>query len=414
MSAMNNLVGQTLGQYEIIKLVGQGGMATVFQARQPGLNRDVALKVLPPNIAAQPGFTERFVREAQAIGNLNHPNILPVYDTGRDKGFTYIAMRYIPNATTLADTMKETLAPAQIIRLTGQIASALDLAHRSGIIHRDVKPSNVLMDGDWALLSDFGLAKMMETPANLTGSGVGLGTPAYMSPEQAKAEVVDHRTDLYALGVIVYEMLTGQVPHKAETPLGTVVKRLSEPIIPPRKFNPAIPPAVEAVLLKALSLRAQDRQDSAGQFARELEAAFAAPSAPVSPPPAEVPPPPPVEPPPLPPALPAQSGGVGAVELVFMLLLGVMAFCGLSGAVMMLADMEDKTNLAMLPVCLSLPFAGLTGMVMLWLRNRTRGVSGWVVSGLVMWVLGIFTLAFGVFVVFNPGDGDLTYMQNFA
>ncbi len=268
------LVGQTLGQYRIVEKVGEGGMATVFKAFQPGLNRDVALKVLPPHFASKPGFTERFMREAQAIGNLHHPNILPVYDSGQDKGYSYIVMRYVPNATTLVEEMKNTLSTERIIELIDQIGAALDHAHKAGIIHRDVKPSNVLMDGKWALLSDFGLAKMVETSSDLTGSGVGIGTPAYMSPEQGMGKEVDHRTDLYALGIILYEMLTGQVPHRAETPLATVLKRVNEPLPMPRSLNPDIPEPVERVLLKALAHKPEDRYDSAEEMVQALKGGF--------------------------------------------------------------------------------------------------------------------------------------------
>jgi serine/threonine protein kinase len=274
METTQGLIGQTLGQYRILEQIGEGGMATVFKAYQPGLNRDVALKVLPPHFAKQTDFTERFVREAQAIGNLHHPNILPVYDSGQDKGYSYIAMRYIPNARTLAHEMKSPLKTERIIEVMGQIGGALDHAHKAGIIHRDVKPSNVLLDGQWALLSDFGLAKMVENPVELTGTGVGMGTPAYMSPEQGMGKKVDHRTDIYALGIILYEMLTGQVPHRAETPIATVMKRINEPLPLPRSINPNIPEAVERVLLKALAVDPADRFDSTGELASALKAAF--------------------------------------------------------------------------------------------------------------------------------------------
>lgn len=269
-----NLVGQTLGQYRIIEQIGAGGMATVFKAYQPGLNRDVALKILPPHFASQAGFSERFVREAQAIGNLHHPNILPVYDSGQDKGFSYLVMRYISNATTLVEEMKTTLTTERIIEVIGQVGDALDHAHKAGIIHRDVKPSNVLMDGKWALLSDFGLAKMVETSSDLTGSGVGIGTPSYMSPEQGMGREVDHRTDLYALGIILYEMLTGQVPHRAETPMATVLKRVNEPLPMPRSLNPDIPEAVERVLLKVLAPQPDDRYDNAAEMVQALKDGF--------------------------------------------------------------------------------------------------------------------------------------------
>ncbi len=274
MESTSSLVGQTLGQYRIIEQIGEGGMATVFKAYQPGLNRDVALKVLPPHFAKQAGFTERFGREAQAIGNLHHPNILPVYDFGQEKGYSYIAMRYISDARTLTDEMKSPLKTERIVELISQVAGALDQAHTAGIIHRDVKPSNILLDGQWALLSDFGLAKMVEIPSELTGSGVGMGTPAYMSPEQGMGKKVDHRTDIYALGIILYEMLTGQVPHRAETPIATVLKRINEPLPLPRRLNPNIPEAVERVLLKALAPEPAHRFDSAGEMAAALKVAF--------------------------------------------------------------------------------------------------------------------------------------------
>lgn len=276
MDDLQGLIGQTLGQYRIIEQIGAGGMAAVFKAYQPGLNREVALKVLPPYFAKKEDFVERFTREAQAIGNLHHPNILPVYDTGQDKGFSYIAMRYIPNARTLSDEMRAPLQTERIIELIAQIGGALDQAHKAGIIHRDVKPSNVLLDGQWALLSDFGLAKMVEGSSELTGTGVGMGTPAYMSPEQGMGKKVDHRTDIYALGIMLYEMLTGVVPHRAETPIATVMKRLNEPLPMPRSLNPNIPEAVERVLLKALATDPADRFDSTGAMAIALKEAFGA------------------------------------------------------------------------------------------------------------------------------------------
>ncbi|HEX9921793.1 MAG TPA: serine/threonine-protein kinase, partial [Anaerolineae bacterium] len=274
MENMQGLVGQTLGQYTIMEQIGEGGMASVFKAYQPGLDREVALKVLPPQFAKKGDFTERFAREAKAIGNLHHPNILPVYDSGQDKGFSYLAMRYIAGARTLGDEMKQPLKVGRIIELITQIATALDHAHQAGVIHRDIKPSNVLIDGEWALLSDFGLAKMVEASVDLTGAGVGMGTPAYMSPEQGRGQKVDRRTDIYALGIILFEMLTGQVPHKAETPIATVMKRLSEPLPLPRSLNPDIPEAVERVLLKALAVDPELRFERAGALAAALKEAY--------------------------------------------------------------------------------------------------------------------------------------------
>ncbi|MCB0224626.1 MAG: protein kinase, partial [Anaerolineae bacterium] len=169
---------------------------------------------------------------------------------------------------------KKGLSPKRVVDLITQIAAALDHAHQAGIIHRDIKPSNVLMDGDWPLLSDFGLAKMVENAVELTGTGVGMGTPAYMSPEQGMGKKVDHRTDIYALGIILFEMLTRQVPHKAETPIATVMKRINDPLPLPRSLNPEIPEAVERVILKALAVDPNLRFNSAGEMARSLKAAY--------------------------------------------------------------------------------------------------------------------------------------------
>src|SRR5262245_25578239 len=268
---MTDLVGHTFGQYQIKERAGQGGMAAVYKAYQPSLDRYVAVKVLPLLYAGQPGFQERFVREAKAIANLNHPNILPVHDFGHEGDYTFIVMRYIEGGRSLQQVMAQPLSLVQIGDLIGQIAAALDYAHRHGIIHRDVKPSNVLMDGEWALLSDFGLAKVAESSVKLTGSDMGIGTPAYMSPEQAQGDPVDFRTDIYALGIILFEMLTGQVPHQAGTPMGILIKRTLEPMPAPRTLNPAIPEAIEAVVLKALAYKPVNRYDSAQRMAAALK-----------------------------------------------------------------------------------------------------------------------------------------------
>jgi hypothetical protein len=272
MTGLNELIGQTLGQYRIVEQIGRGGMATVFKAYQPGLDRYVAVKVLAPIHAEQAGFNARFSREARAIANLHHPNILPVYDSGQERDYSFIAMRYVEGSRTLRDVMAGGLDLARAADLTGQVAAALDHAHARGIIHRDVKPGNVLMDGDWALLSDFGLAKMTEPVTTLTGPGVGLGTPAYMSPEQGQALPLNHRSDIYSLGIILFEMLTGQIPHNAETPFAIILKRITEPLPLPRSLNPAIPEPVERALLRALANNPDDRFDSAGALAQAVRA----------------------------------------------------------------------------------------------------------------------------------------------
>jgi serine/threonine protein kinase len=272
---LKGLIGKTLGKYQIVEQVGKGGMATVFKAYQPGLDRYVAVKVLPAYYAHEEGFAERFVREAKAIARLDHPNILPVYDFGQDDGLSYIVMKYVAGGT-LKDRLGEALTIQQTLPILKQIAAALDHAHDLGILHRDVKPGNILIDEKgWVYLSDFGLAKMVEGSVQLTGTGTGVGTPAYMSPEQGQGHRVDERTDVYSLGVTLYEMLTGRVPYEAETPMAVVVKHITSPLPLPRSINPAIPEPVERVILKALAKNPEDRFPRAGELVNALEVAIA-------------------------------------------------------------------------------------------------------------------------------------------
>ena len=265
-----DIIGKTMGQYRIVEQLGQGGMATIFKAFQPSLERFVAVKVLPAQHALTPGFSERFVREAHAIAQLNHPNILPVIDFGQEGDLSYIVMKLVTGGT-LKDRLGQPLDLTETARLIEQIAAALDHAHGRGILHRDVKPSNVLLDeGDWVQLADFGLAKIVAGDEGLTASGIGSGTPAYVSPEQGQGLPVDHRTDIYALGVILYEMVTGQLPYTAENPMAVVFKHIFDPLPLPSLVNPGISPAVEAVIVKAMEKKPEDRCASAGEMADAL------------------------------------------------------------------------------------------------------------------------------------------------
>jgi tetratricopeptide (TPR) repeat protein/tRNA A-37 threonylcarbamoyl transferase component Bud32 len=268
---MQELIGKTLGGYQIVEQIGKGGMAAIFRAFQPSLDREVAIKVMQPYFVEQDeSFHTRFRREAKAIAKLRHPNILVVIDFGEEGEYPYIVMEYVP-AGTLKDRMAEgPMSLREVSTLLGQVAGALDYAHGEGVVHRDIKPSNILMPKkDWALLTDFGLARMVGG-SMLTQSGMTVGTPAYMSPEQGGGEQVDHRTDIYSLGVILYEMVVGEVPYTAETPMAVVVKHIVDPLPMPRARKPDLPEEVQRVILKALAKNPADRYQKAGELAEAL------------------------------------------------------------------------------------------------------------------------------------------------
>jgi serine/threonine protein kinase/basic membrane lipoprotein Med (substrate-binding protein (PBP1-ABC) superfamily) len=272
---MEDLTGRQLGSYQIISALGEGGMAAVYKAYQPAMERYVALKILPRHFASDPQFIARFQQEAKILAKLQHPHILPVHDFGEAEGYTYIVMPYVETGTLTDVLQGQPLSLSQIRSIISQVGAALDYAHARGLIHRDVKPSNILIDESGnCLLTDFGLAKMVEGSAALTTSGAIMGTPAYMSPEQGLGQKLDGRSDIYSLGVILYEMASGRTPYSAETPMAVVIKHISDPLPSPRTVNPALPEAVERVILKALAKQPQDRYATAGEFVRALQAAI--------------------------------------------------------------------------------------------------------------------------------------------
>jgi len=243
---VEDLSGKQLGPYRVVAPLGEGGMAAVFKAYQAGMDRYVALKILPRYFASDPQFVGRFEQEAKVLARLLHPHILPVHDYGEADGYTYIAMPFVESGT-LADLLDEKPLPlVQIRRIVTQVGDALDYAHSQGVIHRDVKPSNVLVDqrGN-CLLTDFGIAKMVEGSVYLTRTGGIVGTPAYMSPEQIQGQELDGRSDVYSLGIVLYEMATGRPPYRAETPPAIFVKHLHDPLPPPSVLNPSLPEPVE-------------------------------------------------------------------------------------------------------------------------------------------------------------------------
>ena len=270
--------GQMLGSFRIINQIGRGGMATVYKAYQPAIDRYVAIKVLPSQLAESPEFAKRFHQEARIIANLEHPHILPVFDYGESEGVAYFVMRYL-DAGTLKDRMIEgrPLPIKEIDHLFTQLAAALSYAHSRGIVHRDLKPANALIDSHGnVFLTDFGIAKLLESASpRLTQTDAIMGTPAYISPEQAQANPVDERSDIYSLGIILYEMVTGSVPFVAETPLAVLFKHISDPLPPPSQIKPDVPPAIEQVILKALAKNPQDRFATANDFVAAWKRALA-------------------------------------------------------------------------------------------------------------------------------------------
>ncbi len=275
---MPSLLGSTLGPYQILEQIGLGGMATVYKAYQPGMNRLVALKVLPEHYARDPRFVKRFEREAQVVAKLEHRNIIPIYDYGSHNDITYLAMRYLQAGTVKDILAHGALSLNDVAKLLSDIASALDYAHSQGIIHRDVKPSNVLVDKQGnAYLTDFGIAKVLEGTADFTGSSV-LGTPAYMAPEQTLGKPATAQSDIYSLGVMLYEMVVGKPPFEADTPMAIALMHVHEPLPLPRKIKEDIPEAVELIILKALAKDPKDRFSSANDLARAFSSALGAES----------------------------------------------------------------------------------------------------------------------------------------
>jgi serine/threonine protein kinase len=275
---VDRLTGQQLGNYHILDQIGQGGMTTVYKAIDSLRNETVAVKVLSPYIAQDPKFKSRFKREIDLLLELKHPNIVPVLDYGEEDGIAYIVMPFMPRGTLYNRLEAGPLTPQEGIKLIDEIAAGLQFAHDRGIVHRDVKPSNILLsDEGRALLSDFGFAHVGDLTGSLTGSAL-IGTPAYMSPEQCQGHAITSRSDQYSLGILLYQICTGTLPFSGDTPMAVAVQQINQPVPKARGINPRIPEDLDRLLNKVLSKKPERRYDSvselAQEFRRTVEASF--------------------------------------------------------------------------------------------------------------------------------------------
>lgn len=269
-------IGTSIGRYHILEQLGRGGMATVYKAYDTRLEREVAIKVIRRN-AFSPDILERvlkrFDREAKSLARLTHPNIVSIIDYGEYENSPYLVMPYLPGGT-VKQFLGKPINYEKVVELLLPIADALRYSHQKGIVHRDVKPANILItEGGQPMLTDFGIARLLENEdaQTLTGTGVGVGTPEYMSPEQGIGKEVDGRSDIYSLGVVLYELVTGHKPYTADTPMAIVLKQATESLPSPRKFVPELPEKVERVLFKALAKKPEDRYPDMATFAAALE-----------------------------------------------------------------------------------------------------------------------------------------------
>ena len=269
------LLGRVLdGRYRIQERIARGGMATVYRAVDTRLDRPVAVKVMHPSLAEDPDFVSRFTREAKAAARLSHPNVVAVFDQGSDAGTVFLVMEHV-DGSTLRDLIRDRgrLSPRQALDLMASVLAALDAAHRSGIVHRDIKPENVLISSDGRVkVADFGLARAIQASHHTATTGLLIGTAAYLAPEQIQHGLADPRTDLYAAGIILYELLTGRPPYEAATPMAVIFKHVHEQVPAPSLLRPEVSRPLDALVLDATRREPADRPPSAAALLEQLEA----------------------------------------------------------------------------------------------------------------------------------------------
>jgi serine/threonine-protein kinase len=268
--------GENVGPYRIIEQLGQGGMATVFKAYHPALDRHVAIKAMHPAFLEDPQFQARFEREARVVASLDHPNIVPIYDFAQHGGQPYLVMKFVEGQTLKAVLDQRSLNRNEILHVVKAVGAALGYAHKRGVLHRDIKPSNVLLTPDGQIyLADFGLARMAEAGQSSLSGDQLLGTPHYISPEQARGERdLDQGTDIYSLGIVLYQLTVGRVPFDADTPFSIIHDHIYTPLPMPRATHPEMPEALQTVLLKALAKDREARYETVDELVRAFEAAF--------------------------------------------------------------------------------------------------------------------------------------------
>jgi hypothetical protein len=266
------MADENFGRYQIKGQLGRGGMATVYHAYDPRFQRDVAIKVLPRELMADETFRARFMQEAQVSARLDHPAIVPVYDVGEEGGQPYLVMRYMSGGSLEDRIRRGPLSLAEVARIVRRIAPALDEAHAKGMIHRDIKPSNILFDQrDDAYVADLGIVALQESASNITGSGP-VGTPLYMAPELSMPRGLSYLADIYALGVTLFQMVTGDLPYDAPTPMGVIMAHATQPVPNVKEKLPYLPESVQYVIEKALAKEPYQRYQTVGAMAADLEA----------------------------------------------------------------------------------------------------------------------------------------------